>query len=225
MIDINLLPRKKRSVGSRTFWIIALGSVWLGFAGFTGLSYYQESDSLTLLETQTKQKEQLLQALSENPVQEDEGTLVDQYTVVSKGLHELFYPMPLLLDVLSHNLPKEGKIRGISYELNGRVQVRGEFEQYSDVAAYLYNLENSPYVMKARVKQIVAVKPKVVGEGGVTVTLPAGSASTPTSAATTSPSATAPAPAKSTIGSKLLPRQQAEFELFLNTINGTAAKP
>lgn len=163
MVTINLLPQKTKRLKTGHVWLALVGVIWLFGAGFMGWMYYDDKTEVERMRQEITVKEKLISRMEKRQQTAASPNTLEQYLKVSERVQHLFYPTTLLLDQLASNLPVMGKLEKISYNLNGSINVVGKFEQYEDIAAYLHNLQLSPYVLKAEVKSITAIPVKWVG--------------------------------------------------------------
>jgi type IV pilus assembly protein PilN len=207
LVTINLLPPKKKKVGTGRILLAVCGVVWLVAAGYVGWMYVDTKQQMQAMQQRIELKEKQLAAVQQKRSAASGKSTLEQYLALSDKLQRLFYPTSLVMDELARNLPVQGKLAKVTYHLDGKVTLEGKFEQYDDIAAYLHNLQQSPYVRKASVTSIAKVEVKWVG--------PVDDQGNPLSVAL------------QTVGSKLLPRANASFEIWLNTfdVNRLAAKP
>lgn|GEM_PF-4817434 len=199
MVSINLLPQKKKRIGTSELVIIAIGFLWLVVAGFLGWMYVDTKQEIASLKQRMELKEKRLASTQQKQTTAAKESTLDQYLLLSEKLQHLFYPPSLVMDELARNLPMQGKLSKVSYHLDGKATVEGKFEQYEDIASYLHNLQNSPYVLRAEVKSIAKIEVKWAGpvdENGRPESL-----------------------ALQTVGDKLLPRASAVFEILINTFD------
>jgi len=199
LVSINLLPQKKKRIGTSELVIIAIGFLWLVVAGFLGWMYVDTKQEIASLKQRMELKEKRLASTQQKQTTAAKESTLDQYLLLSEKLQHLFYPPSLVMDELARNLPMQGKLSKVSYHLDGKATVEGKFEQYEDIASYLHNLQNSPYVLRAEVKSIAKIEVKWAGpvdENGRPESL-----------------------ALQTVGDKLLPRASAVFEILINTFD------
>ncbi|WP_155837085.1 PilN domain-containing protein [Aneurinibacillus terranovensis] len=179
-----------------------IGALWLIGAAYLGIMYYSGNQKLAALALQEQQQEKLLATARQKSQQGNQVANVQDYITLSDKLQHLFYPTTLLLDELSRNLPKDGRLMQVQYGLDGKITVSGVFDQMDDVAAYLHNLQMSSYVVNATVKSVTDAPVKWVG--------PVDDKGQPLSAIL------------QTLGGKLLPRYVAEYEVNVTTIDPKA---
>lgn len=156
MIDINLLPQKKRRVTGTIIVYAAIAVLWLVGTCYMGLLYVSGKQETASMQAQITEMDKKLNA--QKGQQQTETVSVDSYLELSDRLQHLFYPTSLLLDELAKQLPEQGKLLSVSYNMDGKVEIEGRFEQYEDIAAYLYNVQRLPRVVKANIKSISAIK-------------------------------------------------------------------
>ncbi|MCG5254039.1 PilN domain-containing protein [Brevibacillus agri] len=199
MVTINLLPRKKRLFTASHIVLSGIGLTWVAAASFLWLTYGSTNESVTLLKQEIKMKETAIAALQKQAVAVQADDSLDQYVLFSERMQQLFLPTNLLMDEIAHALPEHGRLDSIKYSLSGSIELEGSFEQYEDVAAYLHNLQASPYVVKAEVTSIKAREIKWQG--------PVDDQGKPLSAIL------------STVGGKLLPRYTASLKIKAITVD------
>ncbi|MBN6186521.1 pilus assembly protein PilN [Aneurinibacillus sp. BA2021] len=199
MININLLPRKKSRFSRVHILYLVIGIIWVTGAGYVGTLYITGKQEVSALRKEIEQTDKLLEQKKQNQQQEGQTVTVDSYLELSDKLQHLFYPTTLMLDEMASNLPRNGRLTGVTYNLNGKVELEGRFEQYEDIAAYLHNLQLSKRVIVAQVKNITAIK--IEWEG------PKDDNGDPLS------------PSLQIVGGKLLPHYSATFELMVQTID------
>ncbi|MED0678914.1 PilN domain-containing protein [Aneurinibacillus thermoaerophilus] len=196
MVDINLLPRKKTSVSRMVVVFSIIGVFWLLAAGYLGMLYVTGKKETASMQAEIERIEKQLSAMQQR---QGQAVTVDDYLDLSNKLQHVFYPTTLLLDELASQLPEQGKVMSLSYNMDGKIEVEGRFEQYEDIAAYLYNVQQLPRVMKADVKRITIVKTEWIGprdEKGNPLSL-----------------------SLRLMGGKILPYYQARFEFITKTID------
>lgn len=199
MITINLLPRKKPFFTAAHILLAGIGLGWAAGALFLGLSYYAAEEKISLLQQEIKMKETAISTMQKKAATVQHQDSLDQYLLLSERMQRLFLPTTLLLDEVARNLPEHGRINSISYNLSGSIELAGSFEQYADIAAYLHNLQLSPYVMKAVIKNIKTSK--IAWQG------PVDEEGEPMSATLRA------------VGGDLLPRYEASFEVKAITVD------
>ncbi len=199
MVQINLLPRKRPFFTPGRILLSVIGLGWIAGACIVALTYYSLDEKVVLLEQEIQMKEKAIAMLQKQKTTVQSEDAIDQYLLLSERMQLLFLPTTLLLDELARNLPEQGKLNSIQYSLSGSIQLEGSFEQYDDIAAYQHNLEQSPYVLEADVKNIKSSK--IAWQG------PVDENGKPLSAAL------------KTAGGKLLPRYIATFEVKAFTVD------
>ncbi len=199
MITINLLPRKKPFFTAVHIILAGIGLGWVAGALALGVSYYATEEKISLLQQEIKMKETGIATMQKKAATVQHHDSLDQYLLLSERMQHLFLPTTLLLDEVARNLPEQGKINSISYNLSGSIELAGSFEQYEDIAAYLHNLQLSPYVMKAEIKNIKTSKIEWQG--------PVDEQGEPMS------------PSLRTLGGEILPRFIASFEIKAITVD------
>jgi len=199
VININLLPRKKSRFSRAHILYLLMGLVWFIGAGYLGTLYITGKQEMSSLKQQIEQTDKLIEKTKQNQQQQGQTVTVDSYLELSDKLQHLFYPTTLMMDEMAYNLPRYGRLTGVTYNLNGKIELTGRFEQYEDIAAYLHNLELSKRVIKASVKNITAIK--IEWEG------PKDEEGNPMS------------PSLQIVGGKILPHYRATFELMVQTID------
>jgi type IV pilus assembly protein PilN len=202
MITINLLPQKKKRIGNSQLLLSFVGFTWLLGAGYLGWSYADTKNEIQSLQQNIELKEKQLAAIQQKNNASAQEVTVEQYLILSEKLQHLFYPTSVVLDELAKNLPIQGKLSKVTYSLDGKINVEGRFEQYDDIASYLHNLQNSPYVLKAEVKSIGKIEVKWVG--------PVDEEGKPLSFAL------------QTLGGNLHPRATASFELIISPFDAVS---
>jgi type IV pilus assembly protein PilN len=196
MVNINLLPRKKSRFSRIVIVFAVIGIFWMCGAGYLGMLYVTGKNETASMQ---REIERLEKQLSVTQQKKGQNVTVDGYLELSDKLTRLFYPTTLLLDELAAQLPEQGKIMSVSYSMDGKIEVEGRFEQYEDIAAYLYNIQMLPRVMKADIKNIAIVKIKWIG--------PKDEKGNPLS------------PSLQIVGGKILPHYQAKFQIMTGTID------
>jgi Tfp pilus assembly protein PilN len=196
MVNINLLPRKKSRFSRIVIVFSVIGIFWMCGAGYLGMLYVTGKNETASMQ---REIERLEKQLSVTQQKKEQNVTVDGYLELSDKLTRLFYPTTLLLDELAAQLPEQGKIMSVSYSMDGKIEVEGRFEQYEDIAAYLYNIQMLPRVMKADIKNIAIVKIKWIG--------PKDEKGNPLS------------PSLQIVGGKILPHYQAKFQIITGTID------
>ncbi len=199
VVNINLLPQKKRWVSPGLYPYIILSVIWLAGAIYLGLLHYSAKQEIAHLNNELNQQEKVLTTAQQKVNQGTPAVTVQGYLELSEKLQHLFYPTTMMMDELAYNLPEKGKLTQLTYNLDGKINLQGRFEKYDDVAAYLHNLQSSSRIIKASVKSITAAP--------VTWSGPVDTEGKPLS------------PSLQIVGGNLLPRYDAVFEVLAMNVD------
>ncbi|WCK53647.1 PilN domain-containing protein [Aneurinibacillus sp. Ricciae_BoGa-3] len=153
MIEINLLPPRRKGIEKETQILILCLLLWVCCTAYTGFLYFSNKKQEAMLYAQLSAQQKLI--YDQNKKNQETSTVsVDDYMKLADSLQNLFYPTTTLMDELAHNLPANAKLTQIAYSLDGKVTLTGTFGEYDQIAAYLHNIQLSPYVITASIKSI-----------------------------------------------------------------------
>ncbi|WLD92245.1 hypothetical protein [Alkalihalobacillus sp. AL-G] len=154
-VEINLLPRKKKSINTnRKLYILLLVVFLVGSIGIVTTEYFAMMEISRLEEEAESLKKLRLKVENElngtSPAQQEESIRKEINEVISNRVIT-----SEVVDQVMQQLPERAMTLNISYKNDGAVKVLGQFEQMSDVAKYQSQLLNATGIEKVILVKLI----------------------------------------------------------------------